>query len=213
MRVVRLCRLDLAVAFAVLAVLVGAPQASAQDRLKIEVTPQVPHSREATSVAFSPDGARLLSGGDDTLKLWDAATGRLIRTFEGHSRAVREAAFSPDGKRIVSGSDDTTIRIWDAADGGLIATLIGARDGRWLAVTPAGFFAASEKDTELVSVVRGLESYPVAPLYDQLHRPDLVAELLKGDPQGKYKDAAGRLDLEKVLDSAPARTHTKSPYP
>jgi hypothetical protein len=31
-----------------------------------------------------------------------------------------------------------------------------------------------------------------------------VEELLKGDPQGKYKDAAGRLDFEKILDSAPA---------
>jgi hypothetical protein len=114
--------------------------------------------------------------------------------------------------RALPGSHDTTIRIWDAAAGSLLATLIGARDGRWLAVTPTGFFAASEKDIELVSVMRGMESYPVAPFYDQLHRPDLVAELLKGDPQGKYKDAAGRLDLEKILNSAPARTHTKSPY-
>ena len=37
-------------------------------------------------MAFSPDGARVLSGSDDkTIKLWDAATGALIRTFEGHS--------------------------------------------------------------------------------------------------------------------------------
>jgi hypothetical protein len=53
--------------------------------------------------------------------------------------------------------------------------------------------------------VRGLESYPVAPLHDQLHRPDLVEELLKGDPQGKYMDAVRRLNLESPLDSVPPR--------
>ena len=40
--------------------------------------------------------------------------------------------------------------------------------------------------------------------YDHLHRPDLVEELLKGDPEGKYKDAARRLNLETILDSGPA---------
>jgi hypothetical protein len=72
-------------------------------------------------------------------------------------------------------------------------------------VTPAGFFAASEKGTEMLGIVRGLESYPVAPFYDPLHRPDLVEELLKGDPQGTYKDGVRSLNLESILDSAPPR--------
>ena len=65
-----------------------------------------------------PTARRVLSGSDDkTLKLWDAATGALLRTFEGHSGSVNSVAFSPDGTRLLSGSWDKTLKLWDAATG------------------------------------------------------------------------------------------------
>jgi WD40 repeat protein len=69
----------------------------------------------------------VLSGSGDlsgysTLNLWDAASGVLIRTFEGHSGRVSSVAFSPDGARVLSGSDDNTLKLWDAATGALIRT-------------------------------------------------------------------------------------------
>jgi WD40 repeat protein len=83
MRTVWLGRLGLAAAVAVLAVAGSGSQACAQDRTKIEVVPQNPHSAPVNSIALSPDGARVLSGSDDkTAKLWDADTGALLRTFE-----------------------------------------------------------------------------------------------------------------------------------
>ena len=68
------------------------------------------------AAGFSPDGARIVSGsGDDTVRVWDAASGAELLVLRGHEDWVRAAAFSPDGARIVSGSWDNTVRVWDAA--------------------------------------------------------------------------------------------------
>src|SRR5262249_53976630 len=54
----------------------------AEQQPKVEVVPAIGHSSSCTSVAFSPEGARVLSASwNGTVKLWDVATGRLIRTF------------------------------------------------------------------------------------------------------------------------------------
>ncbi len=70
------------------------------------------------SVAFSPDGTRVVSGSDDeTVKIWSASTGEVEQTLQGHSDFVRSVAFSPDGTRVVSGSNDNTVKIWSASTG------------------------------------------------------------------------------------------------
>ena len=67
------------------------------------------------SAVFSPDGKRIISAsGDETIRTWDAQTGKQIGDpLKGHTWPVCSAAFSPDGKHIVSASYDKTIRIWD----------------------------------------------------------------------------------------------------
>ena len=61
-------------------------------------------------VAISPDGKRIVSGSaDQTVKVWDAATGQEALSLKGHTDGVSSVAFSPDGKRIVS-AEPRTIR-------------------------------------------------------------------------------------------------------
>ncbi len=76
------------------------------------------HTHAILRATISPDGSRILSGSDDkTSRLWETASGRCIRIFEGHTGPVNCVAFSPDGQLILSGSGDGTLRLSDAVSG------------------------------------------------------------------------------------------------
>jgi WD40 repeat protein/transcriptional regulator with XRE-family HTH domain len=87
------------------------------------------HTSRVWSLDFSADGATFLSGSrDETMRLWDVATGEELRRFEGHTSTVMDVAFSPDEATALSGSWDTTMRLWDVATGEEIRRLEGHTD-------------------------------------------------------------------------------------
>jgi len=91
-------------------------------------TLNIGHSGPVTRCVFSPDGTQVLSGSyDQTLKLWNVATGECHRTFSGHRSAVSSCVFSPDGTHVLSGSHDKTLKLWNVATGECYRTFSGHR--------------------------------------------------------------------------------------
>jgi len=134
---------------------------------KPELILQTGHTRSANAVAFSPDNRWLASGGkDNVIKIWDLATGNVLRTLYGHTSNVNALAVSPDGKLLASGSgdindrrdlgtftqggvvggaEDNTVRIWSVQAGQQLQVLRGHE-------LPVGAIAFSNDGRSLTSV-------------------------------------------------------------
>ncbi len=84
---------------------------------------QTGHSRAITSVALSDDSRYVVTGSHDSdAILWDAVTGRQLRTLAGHSRDVVSVAIDSDGRHALTSSHDRSIILWDASSGKQLRT-------------------------------------------------------------------------------------------
>ena len=151
-----------------------------------------------SAYTLTPDGTHVLSGGQNGVLRLYSLDGKLRARLVGHTGEIKAVAVSTDGRWALSGAVDQTLNLWSLAD--LYASgrpdiaptlsLFPATDGAWVAWTPEGCFAASDKGASLVgySVNRGLEKLgtyvAVDQLFEQLHRPDVLLARLHGDPQG-----------------------------
>jgi WD40 repeat protein len=84
------------------------------------------HESDVFTVAWSPNGRLLASGGrDQTVQVWDVETGDLVMLYEGHKDAVYAVAWSPDSTTIASGGRDQTVQVWDVETGEPFLTYYG----------------------------------------------------------------------------------------
>jgi WD40 repeat protein len=153
------------------------------------------------AVVYSPANKRLMvSSYGNKILVWDLEAGRALRTFAGTGAAIAGLAFAPDKVHLLSVDDTGILKYWDPNTGTLLAQVFNFPDNGWLLITPEGFFdASSENIGRSLNLVRGFDVMPIGRAYDPLHQPDLVREKLAGDPGGKVKAAAARLDLATVF--------------
>jgi WD40 repeat protein len=115
--------------------LIAAPRLAAQEAKERAILKG--HIAFVSSLAFSPDGKTLLSGSNDqTVKLWDVTSGKLVRTLEGHVETVYSVAMSADGKKVIAATLNE-VRLWDVATG---KQLSGPNDKVRRLAFPVGFF-------------------------------------------------------------------------
>jgi WD40 repeat protein len=137
------------------------------------------YRNSVSSVAFSSDGRLIVIGsGDNTLKLRDAKSGALMKTFEGHHDSVSSVAFSSDGRFIVSGSMDHTLKLWDASTGGLLATYFVV-DGHGVAYTPDDRFVTDGDPHAAFAIVRGSEQLSMDDFIAANRRDSLAGEIAR----------------------------------
>ncbi len=143
------------------------------------------HSIATHELAFSKDGKRVVSvGADRTLRTWDGATGSAVKSIAVGSIAYA-VAISPNGKTLASGSFDGVVRLWDEASGRPLASLValpGEHDQPdWLALTPEGYAAGSDKLVGLGRWRMSNQDVPAATVWATLRQPQEVARACRGE--------------------------------
>jgi WD40 repeat protein len=121
------------------------------------------HTGMVTSVAYSPDGLYIASGGgDNTARIWEAESGILLLTLEKHQIEVLSVVFSPNGALIATSSDG--IRIWDVESGNLLQILDDtywgekitfSSDSNFIFVGSSNIQILSTETNELVNEIEG----------------------------------------------------------
>lgn len=143
------------------------------------------HGIATHELAFSKDGKRLVSAGADrTVRSYDGATAALLKVFPVGS-VTYSVAINASGKLIASGSFDGIVRLWDEPTGRQLAAFLAiAHDNEsvdWLAMTPEGYAAGSEKLTALARWRMNGQEVPSAIAWTALRQSALVARSIKGE--------------------------------
>ena len=154
------------------------------------------HTRPIKSVAFSPDGDRIVTASaDETVKVWEAISGKELLTLTGFSERSARVTFSPDGQRIISGSLEPAEKVWQAA-------------------TPAqvGVWQKDEKSaTERAAIRRREREQAAAAERDRALRgqdPGVIRQWLVLVPRdAKGGKGAAALKQKEIPDEANRRPH------
>ena len=157
------------------------------------------HNHTVGTIAWSPDGTRIASGSaDNTIQLWDAASGFRISNHRWHTGEVTSLAWSPDGTCIASGGADRTVQVWNVSTG---RTIFIYRHNNLtvntVAWSPDGDHIASASDDRTVQVWQTSTGYEIFSFAGHSRRVVTVA----WSPDGRRIASGGADSTAQVWDA------------
>ena len=112
-----------------------------------------------------------------------------LTAFGISERVTADAAFSPNGK-IFAVTSAASVRLYSTESGEEVAAMIAFDDGEWLITTPSGYYNASEKGDEYLSVSVAGQPFTTAQLRESFYRPELVKTALAGGTLADHRQIA-----------------------
>ncbi|MBN2309481.1 MAG: caspase family protein, partial [Candidatus Hydrogenedentes bacterium] len=148
-------------------------------------------------LSFSRDGRFVLAVcTDKKARMWEFATGRFIRAFDGEASMI-SASLSIDGRYVVAAEQGGALRVWEAATGKLLYSTIADEQGEFITWTPDGYYFGSDfAARNFCHIVQGSQTFPIDQFFDRFYNPDMVQARLRGE-------AVEAPELAQVLASSP----------